>query len=99
MTVLDNDVNIEHNSRLGFYVITQKETNDVTPLCCPICSIAMRTREDDVMYREHGCCEWCGVTWVFSRKDEWKAGWRPSPDEISDAKSRRPPMSVETIAK
>jgi hypothetical protein len=93
-----NEVNTEYNSH-GFYVITPKESCEVTPLCCPVCDVVMRTREDDISYREFQFCERCTVLWAFAHREEWKNGWRPSRLEIDDANVARLPLVVELVIK
>lgn len=73
----------------GFYVIIPEDLPDPTPLFCPVCDYAMKTREDDVSYREFLCCERCAVLWAYPRREEWKNGWRPARVEVEAMNPQR----------
>jgi len=93
-----SDVNVELDPH-GFYVVTPTEAWDITSLCCPVCTVVMRTKEDDVSYHEFQCCERCSMLWAFSHREEWKNGWRPSQEEIDAAEATRSPMIIDLALK
>lgn len=68
----------------GFYVIKPKDFERGQPLFCPVCEIIMKTIYDDESYQKFECCDRCASTWAYPHKEKWKAGWRPSMDEISN---------------
>lgn len=78
----------------GFFVVMPDGAEPAVPLACPTCQTLMRSRDDEVTYRELACCYACGLRWAHPRRQEWKAGWRPSQAEIATAVFERPPLTV-----
>ena len=88
-----DDRQIKHHT-LGYVIITPVDIQQSTPLGCSICDCLMRSREDDVSFREFECCYKCAMTWAHSRRKEWAEGWRPSREQVTNALSQRTPLSV-----
>lgn len=78
----------------GFYVIVPDEVEQVTPICCDVCKHLMRSLDDEIAWREYGCCHMCALAWASPRKDEWLVGWRPDPEKLAYEISQRPPLIV-----
>jgi len=78
----------------GFVVIVPTDAEPPVPLACPVCTRLMRTRDDEASWREVGCCERCALIWAQARREAWKGGWRPSPEQVRQAEVQRPPMAI-----
>lgn len=52
------------------------------PSWCPICQSFMKDNKSVNTYYNAGCCIHCFIQFVEGREARWKAGWRPSDDEI-----------------
>lgn len=78
----------------GFYIITPKEEFSNIPLCCPVCNLLMRSKEDEIAYNDLKCCDRCSMSWAASRREKWKSGWRPSLDDIQQNVNQRPSLIV-----
>ena len=63
--------------------------NKGAPLFCPVCSTVMSGMRDAEYYRQHTCCEECGMHWAERRRAEWSLGWRPSSEEVESAVEER----------
>ena len=83
------------NDPTGFYVIIPDDGSEPTPLCCPVCSEALRSREDEREYVSLKCCLACAHAWAHARRDAWLAGWRPSPCDVIENIANRPGFTVE----
>lgn len=68
----------------GFFVIKpiQEEPNDRQPIFCPLCSHIMNSDFDSEVYSKFKCCDSCANNWVYSNKEKWLQGWRPSQEEV-----------------
>ena len=72
------------------------DTNKGTPLFCPVCDTVMSGMRDAEYYRQHTCCEECGMQWAERRRDAWTANWRPDSDEVQSAiEDRRRRIFIE----
>jgi len=80
--------------RNGFVVIVPSEHEQSAPLCCPICDYAFRNRDDEASYQEFGCCNICALEWAHGRKELWKNGWCPEPQQVIQSKQNRPRITV-----
>lgn len=78
----------------GFVVIVPVDAEPPIPLSCQICFHVMRTRDDEVAYREFGCCDRCARLWAQPRRQVWKDGWRPSSEQVKLAEVDRMPLSI-----
>lgn len=78
----------------GFSIIVPTESDPVIPLCCPVCSYALRNRDDEEAYCEFECCDRCSRLWAASRREAWKIGWRPTAEQILDAERDRQPLLI-----
>jgi hypothetical protein len=76
-----------------FLAITPAKLDDYMPLACPVCDTLM-CLDDAHTWEEFSCCSQCANAWAYLRKEEWKTGWRPSPDVIKDVCSLRPKLRV-----
>lgn len=73
--------------------IALNETQNV-PLVCPVCSLLMRSRDDELAYISLNCCDSCSSFFAKPKKSLWDAGWRPSAEEIDIMKKQLNPISV-----
>lgn len=80
----------EHPS--GFVVIKPADDDKPVPLSCPLCTALMRSRDDDVAFREFECCNRCAMHWAHPRRKQWKEGWRPSPEQVVEYEAERLPL-------
>jgi len=78
----------------GFFVIVPVGASAPIPLSCQVCDRLFRSRDDETAYLEFACCHLCALQWAHPRRKEWQEGWRPSPDQVKDVVSQRPPMFV-----
>ena len=76
----------------GFVVIKPADAEPAIPLCCPLCTTMMSSKDDEEAYLEFQCCHFCAMSWAHARRTLWKEGWRPSRDEIAIALEQRPPL-------
>ena len=51
---------------------------------CQICSYPLMTNQDFDINKKYECCNECYMTYVESRKQEWKNGWRPEKTAVKD---------------
>ncbi len=65
------------------------DTRDGTPLFCPVCDVAMTSKDDDLYFRLLACCKECGMTWAEINRHAWTSGWRPSQEEVDHYLLRR----------
>jgi hypothetical protein len=49
---------------------------------CNLCGFILKTALDHQHHSDHSCCHECYLTFAESRKEDWKAGWRPKKNEI-----------------
>jgi len=49
---------------------------------CDLCGFILKTESDLQSHSANLCCNECFLTFVESRKDEWKGGWRPKKSVI-----------------
>lgn len=78
----------------GFFVIVPDDVEPAVPLSCPVCDRLLRTRDDETAYKEFKCCDMCAMQWAHARRKEWSEGWRPTSDQVKEAVSNRPPLTV-----
>lgn len=60
------------------------------PAFCPVCSFVMKGSKSSASYYSWGCCVDCQIEFVEGREDAWRAGRRPSPEEIARRRYARP---------
>jgi hypothetical protein len=77
-----------------FYVITPVEFHRNIPISCPVCETLLRSKDDEDAYEEFSCCHRCSMAWASSRREKWKDGWRPAPNELKLEVSSRPPLNI-----
>ena len=80
--------------RNDYSVIVPNDHLPGTPLACPVCTVLLRTREDETEYATFGCCHMCAMRWAHSRREAWFGGWRPSVDAVEDDVRGRPGLTV-----
>jgi hypothetical protein len=56
---------------------------------CKVCNYIFASFKDAEVAKEYECCEECYLTFVESRKKEWKNGWRPDKVTIRRYKDSR----------
>lgn len=78
----------------GFAVVIPQGAVMPLPLACAVCSTMLRTRDDEASASEFGCCYLCALHWAHPRRELWKDGWRPPPDQVERVVSERPPLFV-----
>ena len=78
----------------GFVVIVPLDSEPPVPIACGLCDHVMRSRDDEVAYREFECCDRCARTWAHARRQQWKDGWRPSAEQVSLAEESRAPLTL-----
>lgn len=61
-------------------LVFPSETNAIVPIFCSVCAFPMRTLEDSIAFRSHGCCNLCDMHWTRTKFGKWEDGWRPSSD-------------------
>ena len=63
---------------------TVKTVTDQTlrvPFWCPLCDGPMKGKSTNSWY-DFNVCYLCFIEFIENREERWKAGWRPSPEEI-----------------
>ena len=58
-------------------LITRKLIKEGTKLNCPVCSVKIKTVNDDVYMIKYECCEVCYIKYVEADLKRWLNGWRP----------------------
>ena len=56
---------------------------NLVPVDCPVCGTMLKHSDIRVAYTKCGCCEECSFSFFESNQEKWKAGWRPSPEEVN----------------
>ena len=79
---------------LGFLIVRPAEEYVHVPIGCPVCGMMMRDEMDSRAYHKYQCCRECIYKWAQPRIDEWKEGWRPAGDEITEELCRRKSTKV-----
>jgi hypothetical protein len=77
-----------------FFIIKPDNEYHSTPISCPNCHLLMRSKEDELAWDKFQCCNICSMEWAESQKENWKNGWRPSPEEISKKLQSRIYLSI-----
>jgi hypothetical protein len=81
----------------GFIIIKPIDSDKSIPLFCSICESLLRSREDEEAIIEFSCCHLCALAWAHSRRQEWKSGWRPSQDQVTEIIAARSPAKLRLI--
>lgn len=58
-------------------------------ISCGICDFILTNSLDIISSDTYDCCEECRIKWVEARKDEYRLGWRPTAEEISEEIKKR----------
>ena len=70
--------------RNGYVVVTPEDMGTCVPMVCPVCSLAMGTREDLATFNSWSCCAWCKD--MFARgtlaEAKWRDGKRPPVEQV-----------------
>lgn len=77
----------EHES--GFFIIKPLETQEAKPIFCPLCEFIMNNLYDDDAWKKFKCCDMCANDWAYPNQEEWKGGWRPTPEQIRNKSEKR----------
>jgi|10_taG_2_1085330.scaffolds.fasta_scaffold69114_2 hypothetical protein len=64
---------------------------------CAICKFPLTLNEDFEKNQNFGCCYECYQTYVESRINEWKDGWRPDKIEVKEYIYIRKKINSEII--
>lgn len=64
--------------------IIKGDGEEPMPLDCPVCNLCLRDLSDTISYEYYRCCTDCKDAFVFSDKEGWNAGKRPTQEEIDD---------------
>lgn len=79
----------QHES--DFYVI--RPAGDpppaTVPVFCKVCDGIMSSDYDEKAHEKFGCCDACANDWAYPRNAEWKAGWRPTAEEVQKCVASR----------
>ena len=70
------------NIRKNKSVFIDKSSGKKSGLFCEICTLLLKTADDNSTYGKYGSCYDCFLRWIEARKCEWDAGWRPSNEEV-----------------
>tara|TARA_Y100000592_G_C5460056_1_gene313517 strand:- start:1693 stop:1998 length:306 start_codon:yes stop_codon:yes gene_type:complete len=87
-----NDMIYVYHSK--FTVIKPKNHAPNLPVSCPICDFILSDSDDDISYKENGCCLDCARRWVQPNKQKWAGGWRPSSKQIKKQQKERHSMPI-----
>ena len=66
----------------GIVVIKPIDCTDIMPISCPVCKTMLRGIEDVREMNKLGACQECCNRWAYTNYEKWKAGWRPSVEDI-----------------
>jgi hypothetical protein len=83
----------------NYSVIVPVDATEPMPMACALCDNLFRDRDDQVAYDEFGCCDRCARLWAHMRREAWKAGWRPTPEQVANAEQDRLPLAVSLDVK
>jgi hypothetical protein len=50
---------------------------------CQFCNYPFSSHEDFAKRDEYNCCNFCFLSFVEARREEYKNGWRPNKKEIA----------------
>lgn len=56
------------------------------PAFCPLCSGMMRGKSTQTFY-DWKVCVMCFIFFIEGREERWKAGWRPTTEQVAAAHS------------
>ena len=61
------------------------KSEDECKFFCTFCQLAHSTFEDlEIAKKWNGACEECYLTFIESRRREWKDGWRPDKETLEE---------------
>jgi hypothetical protein len=80
----------EHPS--GFVIIKPSDASETVDIFCAVCDHALRSRDDEIAWREFQCCDRCARTWAAPRREAWKGGWRPTNEQVMESEADRLPL-------
>lgn len=75
LSVSGNEIEVLEDGKI--LIIRPADKSSLVPLFCSVCAFPMRTLDDSVAFRKHGCCDRCEMYWSGSKLGSWKDGWRP----------------------
>lgn len=74
----------------SFYLVKPEKSLDNDPIFCPVCDYIMNSFYDQETYTKFKCCDNCANEWVYSNRENWNLGWRPTSEEINNKIKNRP---------
>lgn len=81
----------------SFVVIKPTDSEQPISMLCPICDCLLKSREDEEAAIEFSCCHLCALAWAHPRRNEWKAGWRPTATQVSETIAMRSPSKLRLV--
>jgi hypothetical protein len=79
----------------GYCVIVPQDFQGTIPISCPVCSVLMRSKDDETSWDKFQCCANCAQEWAESQPNKWNEGWRPEICDINDMMERRAMFTVQ----
>ena len=73
----------------SFTVISPKSYTPTLPMSCPICNFILADSDDDIAFKQNGCCVDCTHKWFEPHRKKWLSGWRPSKEQVNKQKKER----------
>jgi hypothetical protein len=67
----------------------QKKRDSFSSRTCPVCKTYSFSSKDDLYMNRFRCCHRCYIEFVEGRVEDWKKGWRPEPEVVEAALTRR----------
>ena len=71
---MSTNLKITHVDRIG----------EESTFFCKLCGFPLRSRDDFEASKDYDCCNNCYLTYVESRRKEWKEGWRPDKETLEE---------------
>ena len=67
-----------------YKIVTSKTLKDYSGdnFFCSLCGFTLRSQDDFRVNSEYFCCHECYLTFVESRIEKWREGWRPKKSDI-----------------
>lgn len=64
------------------------------PSWCPVCGYSIASTLDSKSFVDYGCCHSCETDTVNPNFLQWKSGWRPDAQYISDRLAERKDIAL-----
>jgi CRISPR/Cas system-associated protein Cas10 (large subunit of type III CRISPR-Cas system) len=67
----------------------KKKTQSSAERTCPVCKTYSFSPKDDLYMNRFKCCYLCYIDFAHGSEDKWADKWRPEPEQLAAALTRR----------